>query len=204
MKRISASTITLLALAALLTVGSVAFAHDPKPGTAHDSPYDLSFIDMMMMHHSQGIEMARMAESKGQLPQLKEFAARIIADQEKDRAELQGYRDRFYANEPKADKIRMGGMVMTKAEMQRMAQENMRKLEATSGGEFDHLFLDLMTKHHQMAIRVSQDAQKRAEHAEIKEFARMTIAKQGKDIKEMDEMKRVTGGGRKGAGRRRS
>ncbi|HWW75906.1 MAG TPA: DUF305 domain-containing protein [Pyrinomonadaceae bacterium] len=137
MKRKSARTITLFALVAALAVGAAALPHEPGSAARHDSPYDLSFIDMMMMHHRQGLEMARLAEDRGQLPELKEFAQRVIADQEKDNSELQGLRDRFYAGEPKADKMRMGGMTMTVAEMQRTSEADMRKLQAATGGAFD-------------------------------------------------------------------
>lgn len=58
--------------------------------------------------------------------QLKDFARKGIAAQQKDIADLQGYRDRFYPNERKADKMRMGAMMMTKAEMGRLKQFTMR------------------------------------------------------------------------------
>lgn len=197
MKRKLGGLITLLALVAVLAGGAAAFAHEPGPAARHDSPYDLSFIDMMMMHHQQGLEMARLAESKGQLPELKEFARRVISDQEKDSAELQAMRDRFYSGEPKADKLRMRGMTMTAAEMRRASEADMQKLQqATSGKEFDHTFLALMTKHHRMAISMSRDATGKAEHAEVKEFARTTVSKQSKDITEMSRMDRQVHGAR--------
>jgi len=45
-----------------------------------------------------------------------------------------------------------------------------------------------MTAHHKLAIRMSQDAQKRAEHTELKEFTGMTITQQSGDIKKMARM----------------
>ena len=157
----------------------------------HDSPYDLSFIDMMLVHHSQGIELARLAENKGVLPQLKQFATKAISDQEKDRAALQELRDRFYASTRKADKIHMSDMTMTIAEMRRTSENDMNKLKEASDTGFDSVFLDIFSKHHQMAIQMSKDAVKNAEHKEIKDLARKTIAKQQKDIAEMDRMKRA-------------
>ena len=111
MKTITVRAFTFFMLIAFLAVGSTTDAHHSSPIVPHDSPYDLSFIDMMM-HHRQGLEMARMAESNGQLSELKGFAKRMIADQEKDITELQGYRDRFYPSERKADKMRIGDVVM--------------------------------------------------------------------------------------------
>lgn|GEM_PF-5464887 len=69
--------------------------------------------------------MARMAERSGQLSELKNFGKRMIADQEKDITVLQFYRDRFYATERKADTMRIGDVVMTMAEMQRMSKADM-------------------------------------------------------------------------------
>ncbi len=188
-------TLALLAFAVVSTIGGSALvAGNAVAATLHDSPPDLAFIDMMMMHHDQAIAMARMVETKGQLPQLKEFAARVIADQEKDKGELQGLRDRFFADQPKADKMRMPGKTMTMAEMQRMSEMDMRKLEAASGKEFDHTFLDLLTKHHQMAIGMSRSEIAGGKQAEVKDFARRTIDKQSKEIREMREMMRQVGG----------
>lgn len=184
--------VAIVISAAFAVVAATRRVTEPHSPVFHDSPYDLSYIDMMMMHHQSGIEMFRMAETKGQLAQLKDFARKAIAGQQKDIAELQGYRDRFYPNERKADKMRMGTLMLTEAEMARMYHHNVRKLETASASDFDHLFLDLMTKHHRLALRMSEDAQKQAEHAEVREFARTTIAKQGEEIKEMDRLKQLS------------
>ncbi len=190
--------VALLALAVVLTIGgSVLTARDTGAASLHDSPHDLAFIDMMM-HHDHGIAMARMVEAKGQLPQLKEFAARVIADQEKDKRELQGLLDRFFADQPKADKMRMRGKTMTMAQMQRMSEMDMRKLEAASGSEFDRMFLDIFTKHHQMALAMSRDEIAGGKQAQVKEFARKTIDKQSEDSREMNAVKRSDSGGRRG------
>lgn len=53
------------------------------------------------------------------------------------------------------------------------------------------LFLDMMIPHHQMAID-TKDATTKAEHAEIKEMARLTVLKQQGEVA---EMKRLKGGG---------
>ncbi len=67
----------------------------------------------------------------------------------------------------------------------KMPQMDMSKLEAASGNEFDLMFLDMFIPHHQMAIDMSQGALKKAGHAQLKTFARETIAKQQKDKTQM-------------------
>ncbi len=51
------------------------------PALAH-SDVDLEYIDLMIMHHRDGIEMARLAETKAETAEVKELAARVIADQD--------------------------------------------------------------------------------------------------------------------------
>ena len=194
MKNIALRSLALLAFVALLAFGVNAFTHEPTTTPVHDSPTDVEFLDMMTMHHQQGVEMARMAETKGQLPRLKEFAQRTIADQQQDIQKMQDTRSRFYADVSKADKMRMPGKPMTMAMMERMSQTDMQKLEAASGAEFDRLFLTTFIKHHQMAIDMSRHELKGGQQQEVKDMARETIAKQTKDIGEMREMLRQVGG----------
>lgn len=69
LKRLSAKSVGLSVLVAFLAFGTSALAQKTTNSMpAHDSPPDVEFIDMMTMHHQQGIEMARLAEQKTQLP----------------------------------------------------------------------------------------------------------------------------------------
>ncbi len=175
------------------------------PALAH-SDVDLEYIDLMIMHHRDGIEMARLAETKAETAEVKELAARVIADQEKDIAELQAKREQLYAGEEEADGINVKNKRMSVGEMKKMAEADMKKLEAASGKAFDHLFLDTLTKHHQMAIEMSNTQITKGDSAELKKFSRETIAKQNKEIGEMAAMMKKVGGKTKTAktGKRRS
>ncbi len=51
-------------------------------------PYDLHFIDMMIMHHREGTATARLAERKGSTAALRAFAKKTADDQEKELLEL--------------------------------------------------------------------------------------------------------------------
>jgi hypothetical protein len=75
----------------------------------------------------------------------------------------------------------------------------MRKLQAAEGRAFDRLFLDTMTHHHQMAVDMSKEASTKAEHKEIKDFARKTVAKQQGEIAEMNRINAALGGGKPAA-----
>jgi uncharacterized protein (DUF305 family) len=157
-----------------------------------DMPYDLHFIDMTILHHQDGIEMAQLAESKTVSAKVKAFATKTAAAQQKDIAELQGHRNHWYAGKPPMDRAMMESMMKSMHPgMNIDMEETRRKLRATSGAAFDRLFLDTMIHHHMMAVDMSRDAVTKAEHAELKAFARNAVTKQQTEIAEMKRLKGV-------------
>ncbi len=192
----------ILVIALILGVTMTVFvsgvqAQQPNPGSSQMSnmPYDLHFIDMMAMHHRQGIAMGRVAERKGTTPALRAFAKKTADEQEKELLELKKHRDHWYAGAPEMDHSQMMAQMHQMTGMSGHANMDMQgdiaKLQAATGKQFDRLFLDMMIPHHQMAIDMSKEAVTKAEHAEIKEMARLGIIKQQKEIA---EMKRLKGG----------
>ncbi len=155
-----------------------------------EMPYDLHFIDMMIMHHQQGIEMAQMDDTRSKNVRLKTFAQKTAVDQQKDIEELQTYRNQWYAGKPPMDQATMESMMQTMHPGMKMDMEDTRrKLLAAQGTAFDRLFLDTMIHHHQMAIGMAKEATTKAEHAEIKEYARKAVLKQQSEVTEMARLK---------------
>ena len=154
-----------------------------------DMPHDLHFIDMMVMHHHQGIDMAKLVDSRSANAKVKAFAAKTIAGQEKDLEELRGLRDRWYADKPVMDMSQMHNMPGMKMDMKMDMEGDMAKLRAAKGAAFDRLFLDTMIHHHQMAVTMSKDATTKAEHAEIKDLARRGLTQQQAEIAEMTKLR---------------
>ncbi len=119
---------------------------------AASAPYDLQFIDTMMAHHKGAIDMATMAETKAQHGELKTFAAQIVADQQKENAQMKQWRERWYAGKPEAVNMEMPGM------MDSMKDMDMKGMNTASGNAFDLMFLDMMTPHHEGAIQLAREA----------------------------------------------
>lgn len=92
-----------------------------------------------------------------------------------------------------------GGMTMEM--MSKMAEEDMRKLEAASGAEFDRVFLDVFTKHHQMALDMSKEETSNGKNADTKKKAREIISVQTKELGEINRLKKRVGAGNTRAGR---
>lgn len=70
-------------------------------------------------------------------------------------------------------------------------EETRRSLRAATGAAFDQQFLDTMIHHHMMAVDMAKEATTKAEHAELKDFARKTVTKQTAEIAEMNRLKSV-------------
>jgi uncharacterized protein (DUF305 family) len=155
-----------------------------------DMPYDLHFIDMMIMHHQEGIEMAELAQTKAQSAKVKAFATKTAADQKKDIDELQSHRKHWYADKPIMDHSTMQSMMQKMhPDMKMDMEDTRRRLRATNGAAFDRLFLDTMIHHHMMGVDMAKEATTKVEHNEIKEFAQKTVTKQTAEITEMNGLK---------------
>ncbi len=149
---------------------------------AASQPYDLQFIDTMTMHHQGVVAMARMVDSRTQNPDLRNFATRIIADQEKEIGQMKSWRDNWYAGKPSAMNMEMPGMT----DSMRM---DMPKLTNSKDKEFDLAFVEMMTTHHAGAVTMAKEALTKAEHEEIKTLSNQIIKAQEAEIKMMADWK---------------
>jgi uncharacterized protein (DUF305 family) len=66
---------------------------------------------------------------------------------------------------------------------------------AQSGVTTDRAFLNDMTPHHQLAIKMAEIAQQRAEHVEVKQVAASIVADQQGEVEEMSELRLQTSAG---------
>ncbi len=155
---------------------------------AASQPYDLQFIDTMTAHHQSAIDMARPAEAKAQHDVLKHMARDIVRDQEREIAQMRGWREQWYAGKPQAMNMEMPGM------MDSMKGMDMNRMNAATGNAFDLMFIDMMTSHHQGAVTMAREALRRAEHPEIKRLAQAVINAQEREIEMMNTWKAEWGG----------
>jgi uncharacterized protein (DUF305 family) len=140
-------------------VHSGGHAH-PRPGEAALPPgahhpwteADVRFMSNMIGHHAQAIEMSRLAPERAGGNNIRILAERIIAAQEDEIATMQQWlRDR---GEP-VPEVHAGHHAGHGPPMPGMATpEQMARLAAARGPEFDMLFLNLMIQHHQGAVNM--------------------------------------------------
>jgi uncharacterized protein (DUF305 family) len=155
------------------------------PGAAQ-APYDLQFLDSMIHHHNGAIMMAKMVLGKTERPELKAFAQKIIEDQTKEIEYMNGLRQQWYAGKPSAVNMEMAGMV---GGMKMMNSEHMKEMSDMEPSHFDDHFLNMMIAHHEGAVTMSMEADKKAEHPEIKKLAEQIIKAQQPEIDQMKKWK---------------
>ena len=149
---------------------------------AASAPYDLQFIDTMIAHHQGAVEMAKTIDGKTQNAELKKFGTQIIADQEKEIAQMKAWREKWYAGKSSAMNMEMPGM----ADSMKM---DMSKLSAAKDADFDRSFVGMMIPHHEGAIEMSREALAKAEHPAIKTLSNQIIKAQQTEIKMMQSWK---------------
>lgn len=170
---------TLAGTAAFLVAcgGGTADQHGAGHGssTNADAEYDQTFIDAMVPHHEAAVEMAEVARRKAEHPELKALADAIVADQDREIAQMKRWRKEWYGSDtipPGMGGHQMSGM-----------DTDMKMLEEAQ--PFDKAFIDAMIPHHQSAIAMAREAQTKAKRQEIKDLAGQIIAAQQREIDQM-------------------
>jgi uncharacterized protein (DUF305 family) len=154
---------------------------------------DTHFVEMMKKHHQEGIEIAKIEESKGTRADVKALATKIRQGQEKDLTELNAHEGKHSggAHGAAPDKAQgTTGHATHDAKMQehhkmmeQMAQQSKQKIETASGAEVDHAFAREMAMHHEMAIEMIAKAT--LKDPELRKFAQRMAATQKKELQEL-------------------
>jgi len=150
-------------------------------GSQATTPYDLRFMDDMIMHHEGAIMSARMMISQSAHPELRDLARRIIAGQQAQVDQMRAGIRQWY---PGKDVGRTG---MGSGSGGMMGGGMGSGSGGMMGGDTsDHMFLRMMIPHHQIAIDMSRDALVHAQHPLLKRLARSIIRDQFAQITEME------------------
>lgn len=142
---------------------------------------DVRYVQNMIVHHRQALDMAALAPSHASSAKLKALAARIHDVQEPEIRVMTSWLDREHLPRPDhhADHEGMPGMA---------TPEQMKALRAASGATFDSLFLQMMVAHHEGAIAMATTALTEGSHLTVEQWATDVIAEQTAEIRRMREM----------------
>jgi uncharacterized protein (DUF305 family) len=119
------------------------------------SPDDVRFMQDMIPHHHQATQMAALVTGRTNQPGIIEAAGRIDASQADEIAFMQQWlADR---GETVPEPTSHDAMHTTHAMAGMASPEQMAELAAAEGRDFDRMFLQLMIRHHDGAVRMVED-----------------------------------------------
>jgi uncharacterized protein (DUF305 family) len=158
------------------------------------SPADVEFMQGMIHHHAQAVEMTAMIPSHTQNKELRSLGARISSSQADEIKFMKRWLAARGESVPKA-MPKMPGMDMPHETMTLMpgmlTPQQMEALQRSAGAEFDHLFLVGMIQHHNGALTMVKDLFDTAgagQDAEIFNFATDADNTQRAEIRIMEAM----------------
>jgi uncharacterized protein (DUF305 family) len=205
---VALGTVTGCAGSATESPGQTTSAANPESSLASDqvsgSAADVAFAQSMIPHHQQAIEMAdlALAPEAGASPQVVELAEQIKAAQDPEIQQMTQWLQQW--GEPtampgtdNADGMAgmdhsghdMGGITMSGM----MTPEQMDQLAASTGSEFDQMWLNMMIEHHEGAIEMSEQVAGVTSNPEVAELASAIIVAQQEEITTMTQMLEAAG-----------
>lgn len=165
------------------------------------SPADVQFMQGMIMHHAQAVEMTALIESHTTTKDLRSLGARISHSQSDEIKFMERWLasrgEPISAPMPEMAGMDMPGMDMSSHSMHSMlmpgmlTKEQMEALKKAQGAEFDRLFLTGMIQHHSGALVMVKDLFDNAgagQDAELFNFATDVDSGQRAEIRIMQSM----------------
>jgi uncharacterized protein (DUF305 family) len=119
---------------------------------------DVEFMQGMIMHHGQAVEMTKMVAVKSHNPEVLELAKKIDISQTDEMGWMKRWlQDRGLPISPMEDMPGMDMSDMMPAMPGMLTKAQMAALRQAQGPEFDHLFLTGMIQHHTGALVMVKD-----------------------------------------------
>jgi uncharacterized protein (DUF305 family) len=164
-------------------------------GTAQSIPQatgaDIAFMQGMIHHHAQALDMTDLLETRSQDPDMKKLAMRIKVSQTDEIKMMQHWLAARGQEAPDPRAHHMEGMDHTVMMPGMLTADEMTRLAAAKGPAFDRLFLEGMIKHHGGALVMVQElfsTPGAGQQSDIFAFASDVEADQKMEIERMGAM----------------
>lgn len=145
-----------------------------------DAPFDAQFLDQMLVHHQGAIMSTQMMIADSDRPELRSLAQDIVTNQRAQREQMSTWRQRWYPNLAPTF-----GMAGSNGSMMSGSMMGMGDDGANSGPDTDRMYLRMMIVHHQLAVDMAEQAQKRAVHPDLLALAATIATEQSSEIDRM-------------------
>jgi len=159
----------------------------PKTVTAKHAPADTKFMQGMIGHHAQAVEMVDLLKTRTEREDMRMLGMRIEVSQNDEIKMMKRWLEDRGEAIPSEHAHHMPGGMMPGM----LTEEEMTRLRAAKGAELDRLFLEGMIRHHGGALVMVQElfaAPGAAQQAEIYDFASHVDSDQRMEILKMNTM----------------
>jgi len=155
-------------------------------GMMNPQQADQHFIQMMIPHHQDAIEMANLAESKAKRPEIKKLAQDIKRDQNREIQQMKAWYKQWYGTEvPASSRMGNQGMGMMGMGMMNMMEMDIEALK--NAPDFDKAFIEQMIPHHKMAVMMSSMILD-SNRPEMRNLGKNIIQSQSSEIEQMQQL----------------
>ncbi|MDP9861596.1 MULTISPECIES: DUF305 domain-containing protein [Streptosporangium] len=191
----------LVVLLGCLAAAAVVLLVVGRGAAPTDASAEAGFARDMSVHHAQAVEMSFIARDGSEDESLRRLAYDIIVTQTAQRGMFSGWLQQW-GLEQSTERPAMawmaghghGGTPQTSATMPGMAsQEELKRLRAATGKDQEILFLQLMIRHHEGGVQMSQALLKLSDRDEVATMAQHIVNGQAGEIDLMTDMLRQRG-----------
>jgi uncharacterized protein (DUF305 family) len=185
-KNLVGVALAVLASAGMLTACADAESASNPPNTtaSEHNAADVSFLQQMIPHHQQAIDMAGLVEGRTTTAAVVDLAGKIEKAQDPEIEQMTAWLKEW--GEDTSAGHEMPGMDHEMPGM--MSDEQMAQLEQASGAAFDQLWLTLMIAHHQGAIDMAKTELSDGADGDVKALAKRIVTAQEAEIRQMRDL----------------
>jgi uncharacterized protein (DUF305 family) len=181
-------------IAAALLTGACGTAPEKQPVTqaaaaeavieaeGEHNATDVMYLQMMVAHHEQGLEMVRLAADRAQRPEVRILAEAVAATQADELKMMKSWLGKWsepttvdHAPSAHADH---GGLPAT-------GEQELKALRKAKGAAFETTFLNLFVAHQHNAVEMAQLEAQKGTNAETKALAERVKASRTDQIQQM-------------------
>lgn len=146
------------------------------------SPFDVQFIDQMSAHHQSAIASTQAMIADSGRPELRALAHNIITTQRAQLTQMAAWRAQWYPGAKPT--FAMTGSMMGNTARDTMMGSMMAGAKMTGSGT-ERMYLQMMIVHHQLAVDMANEAQRRATHPQLTALAATIAREQSAQITQM-------------------
>ena len=168
-------------LPAVLAAGALFFVacgdEESATGDARGNGIDRGFVAEMIPHHESAIEMAKIAQRRGESPFVKNLADDIVNSQSTEITTLRREDEGLAVAGIKREKLPVPAHMMGMDDDPKMLE---------SADPFDRAFIEMMIPHHKGAVEMAKAELAKGSDPELKALAQQIIDAQTREIRAME------------------